>query len=95
MKLRLVVNFAVFAVFFTSSCNKSVDEVKKKSEPQILKVDKTIKDSLVNLIFDEDDEVPVAELSDCIALALTYHLRKKAKNKRNKRAKATVVSKIK
>ena len=31
-----------------------------------------------SIIFNEDDEIPVKELSDCIALALTYHLRKKS-----------------
>lgn len=37
-----------------------------------------------SIIFNEDDEIPVTELSDCIALALTYHLNKKSK----KRAKS-------
>jgi Domain of unknown function (DU1801) len=32
-----------------------------------------------SIIFKEDDEIPVKELSDCIALALTYHLRKKSR----------------
>lgn len=36
-----------------------------------------------SILFNEDDEIPVQELSDCIALALTYHLRKKS-NKRKK-----------
>ena len=30
-----------------------------------------------SLIFQIDDEIPVDELSDCIAIALTYHLAKK------------------
>ncbi len=47
-----------------------------------------------SIIFDENDEIPVAELSDCIALALTYHLRKKANNKRKQRAKSTTVSNV-
>ena len=34
-----------------------------------------------SIIFDEDDEIPVKELSDCIALALTYHLNKKTKKR--------------
>jgi hypothetical protein len=34
-----------------------------------------------SIIFEEDDEVPAEELSDCIAMALTYHLNKKAKKK--------------
>lgn len=34
-----------------------------------------------SIIFDEDDEIPVKELSDCISLALTYHLRKKSKKR--------------
>jgi hypothetical protein len=32
------------------------------------------------IIFDEDDEVPVKELSVCISAALTYHRRKKARS---------------
>jgi hypothetical protein len=36
-----------------------------------------------SIIFNEDDEIRVKELSDCIALALTYHLRKKSR-KRNR-----------
>lgn len=36
-----------------------------------------------SIIFDVDDDIPVEELRDCIALAMTYHLRKKA-SKRNK-----------
>ena len=35
-----------------------------------------------SIIFDEDDEIPVPELRDCIALALTYHLRKKARKRK-------------
>ena len=35
-----------------------------------------------SIIFNEDDEIPVKELSDCIALALTYHLRKKSRRRR-------------
>ena len=31
-----------------------------------------------SIIFNEDDEIPVKELSDCISLALTYHLNKKS-----------------
>ena len=34
------------------------------------------------IVFTEDDEVPVPELSHCVALALTYHL-----NKRSRRAR--------
>lgn len=34
-----------------------------------------------SIIFNEDDEVPVEELSDCVASALTYHLNKKSKKK--------------
>ena len=30
-----------------------------------------------SILFHMDDEIPVKELRDCIALALTYHLRKK------------------
>jgi hypothetical protein len=33
------------------------------------------------IIFQEDDKVPVKELSDCISLALTYHLRKTSSRK--------------
>lgn len=36
-----------------------------------------------SIIFDMDDDIPVEELRDCIALALTYHLRKKV-SKRNR-----------
>lgn len=32
-----------------------------------------------SILFNGEDEIPVPELSDCIALALTYHLRKKAR----------------
>ena len=35
-----------------------------------------------SIIFKKDDEIPVKELSDCIALALTYHLRKKLKKRK-------------
>jgi hypothetical protein len=35
-----------------------------------------------SIIFNEDDEIPVKELSDCIALALTYHLRKKSEKRK-------------
>ena len=35
-----------------------------------------------SILFNEDDEIPVKELSDCIALALTYHLRKKSKKRK-------------
>lgn len=31
-----------------------------------------------SLLFNENDKIPVAELSHCIALALTYHLDKKS-----------------
>ena len=34
-----------------------------------------------SIIFNEEDEVPVEELKDCIAMALTYHLRKKSKKR--------------
>ncbi len=37
-----------------------------------------------SIIFNEDDEIPLKELKECIALALTYHLNKKLK----KRAKS-------
>jgi len=30
-----------------------------------------------SIIFDEEDKVPVEELSHCIAMALTYHLNKR------------------
>ena len=33
-----------------------------------------------SIIFNEDDEIPVKELSYCISLALTYHLNKRSKN---------------
>lgn len=33
------------------------------------------------IVFDENDRIPVAELRHCIALALTYHLNKKAGNR--------------
>ena len=33
------------------------------------------------ILFDEDDEVPEAALRHCIALALTYHLRKRSSKK--------------
>ena len=36
-----------------------------------------------SIIFNEDDDVPVEALKACIAMALTYHLRKKS-NKRKK-----------
>jgi len=35
-----------------------------------------------SIIFNEDDEIPVKELSDCIGLALTYHLRKKSRKRK-------------
>ena len=35
-----------------------------------------------SIIFNEEDEVPVQELKDCIAMALTYHLRKKSKKRK-------------
>ena len=35
-----------------------------------------------SIIFDEDDDIPVQALRDCIALALTYHLRKKASKRK-------------
>ena len=35
-----------------------------------------------SIIFKAEDKIPVEELKDCIAMALTYHLRKKSK-KRN------------
>lgn len=35
-----------------------------------------------SIIFNEADEVPVEELKDCIAMALTYHLRKKTKKRK-------------
>jgi hypothetical protein len=35
-----------------------------------------------SIIFNEDDEISVKELSDCIALALTYHLRKKSRKRK-------------
>ena len=35
-----------------------------------------------SIIFDADDEIPVQELCDCIAVALTYHLRKKARKRK-------------
>ncbi len=35
-----------------------------------------------SIIFNEDDQIAVEELRDCIALALTYHLRKKSRKKR-------------
>lgn len=35
-----------------------------------------------SIIFNEDDEIPVQELKDCIALALTYHLRKKSRKRK-------------
>ncbi|MCB0170590.1 MAG: DUF1801 domain-containing protein [Anaerolineae bacterium] len=34
-----------------------------------------------SIIFNEDDDVPVEALKDCIAMALTYHLRKKSKKR--------------
>jgi len=37
-----------------------------------------------SILFNKDDEIPIKELSECIALALTYHLRKKSR-KRKKR----------
>lgn len=37
-----------------------------------------------SIIFDEDDEIPIKELKDCIALALTYHLNKKLKKAQNR-----------
>ena len=35
-----------------------------------------------SILFNEDDEIPVDELRDCIALALTYHLRKKLRKRK-------------
>ena len=35
-----------------------------------------------SILFNEDDEIPVKELRDCIALALTYHLRKKSRKRK-------------
>ncbi len=35
------------------------------------------------IIFREDDEVPVNELSHCVSMALTYHLNKKLGNRRS------------
>jgi hypothetical protein len=35
-----------------------------------------------SIFFNEDDEIPVKELCDCIALALTYHLRKKSRRRK-------------
>ena len=35
-----------------------------------------------SIIFNADDEIPVKELCDCIALALTYHLRKKSRRRK-------------
>lgn len=35
-----------------------------------------------SIIFNEDDEIPVKELSDCIGMALTYHLNKKSKKRK-------------
>lgn len=32
-----------------------------------------------SVIFKKDDKIPVNQLSDCIAMALTYHLKKKRK----------------
>jgi hypothetical protein len=40
-----------------------------------------------SIIFNEDDEISAKELSDCIALALTYHLRKKKKSRKRKKTK--------
>ena len=34
-----------------------------------------------SIIFNEEDDVPVEALKDCIAMALTYHLRKKSKKR--------------
>jgi hypothetical protein len=36
-----------------------------------------------SIIFQEDEEVPVQELKDCISLALTYHLNKKQLRTKN------------
>ena len=33
-----------------------------------------------SIVFEESDEIPVQELSHCISLALTYHLRKKRRS---------------
>lgn len=35
-----------------------------------------------SIIFNEADEVPAEALKDCIAMALTYHLRKKSKKRK-------------
>ena len=35
-----------------------------------------------SIIFNKEDAVPVEELKDCIAMVLTYHLRKKAKKRK-------------
>ena len=34
-----------------------------------------------SIIFNEEDDVPVEALKDCIAMALTYHLRKQSKKR--------------
>ncbi|MEM7335572.1 MAG: DUF1801 domain-containing protein [Chloroflexota bacterium] len=65
---------AQYAMYF--KCTTNLIETFKEKYPTEFKYGGTR-----SIIFNKDDEIPVAELSDCIALALTYHLRKKQKNK--------------
>lgn len=43
-----------------------------------------------SILFNEDDNIPIEALGDCIALALTYHLRKKSRKSKPRQAKALV-----
>ena len=39
------------------------------------------------ILFNIDDQIPIPELSQCIAMALTYHLSKKGKSKQRARGR--------
>lgn len=64
-----------YAIYF--KCTTNLVETFKEKYPTQFKYG-----GKRSIIFNEVDEIPVKELGDCIALALTYHLRKKARKRK-------------
>jgi hypothetical protein len=71
-----------YAIYF--NCTTNLVETFKEKYPTEFKYggDRSI-------LFNEDDEIPIKELSDCISLALTYHLNKKYTERANSVKKST------
>lgn len=63
-----------YAIYFT--CTTNLVETFREKYPTEFEFEGNR-----SIIFSADDEIPVQELSDCMSLALTYHLRKKTKKR--------------